>query len=250
MKYIIGNWKSYITTQKQAKTLAQAFAKVKNEKHREIVLCPPSPFLFTLGSSQAYTKGAQDIFWEKDGAYTGQTTFAMLIDAEITHVIVGHSERRHFALDSDEIVNRKVRAALKAGFTVVLCVGEKQREDPRAIPEIVGKQVETALADVPVNQLSALMIVYEPIWAIGTGVADTPNDAMSASLYIRKVVGDLYTNKAALALRVLYGGSVNAENAISFMNQSGIDGVLVGRASTNKEDFLAIIKSTDISKRK
>lgn len=249
MKYIIANWKAFVTTQKQAKALAQAFAKVKAEKHREIILCPPSPFLFAFGSSRAYTKGAQDVFWEKDGAYTGQTTLAMLVDAGVTHVIVGHSERRHFALDSDEMVNRKVRAALKAGFTVVLCVGEKEREDPKAIPEIVGKQVITALADVPLNQLSALMIAYEPIWAIGTGVADTPNDAMSASLYIRKVVGELYTSKAALALRILYGGSVNRENAAAFMHQSGIDGVLVGRASANKEDFSAIIKSVDIPKR-
>lgn len=249
MKYIIANWKAYITTAKQAKALAQAVVKVKAEKSREIVLCPPAPFLSVLGMSRAYAKGAQDVFWEKDGAYTGQTTLAMLIDAGVTHVIVGHSERRHFALESDEMVNRKVRAALKAGFTVILCVGEKEREDQKAIPEIVGKQVRTALADVLVRELSALMIAYEPIWAIGTGIADTPNDALSASLYIRKIVGELYTNKAALALKVLYGGSVNRENAASFVHQSGIDGVLVGRASANKEDFLAIIKSIDSPKR-
>lgn len=248
MKYIIGNWKSYITTQKQAKALAQSFAKIKSEKNREIIVCPPTPFLYTIGSSRAFSKGAQDVFWEKDGAYTGQTTFAMLADAGVSHVIIGHSERRHFALDTDEIVNRKVRTALKAGFTVIVCVGEKEREDSKAIPEIVGEQVASALADVPITQLSAVMIAYEPIWAIGTGVADTPNDAMSASLYIRKIIGDLYTNKVALGLRVLYGGSVNKENAATFMNQSGIDGVLVGRASTNKDDFLAIIKSTESSK--
>ena len=146
-------------------------------------------------------------------------------------------------MESDEVVNRKVRAVLQAGLRVILCVGEKEREDQRSIPEIVGAQVRSALADVLALDMKNLFIAYEPIWAIGTGIADTPNDALSASLYIRKVVGDLYGNKIGMGLKVLYGGSVNAKNAGLFMNQSGIDGVLVGKASTDKKEFLQILDS-------
>ena len=244
-KFIIANWKAYITAQKQAKDMLATVVKAKLSKGAEVVVCPPFPFLslFPKTKSSIFSLGAQDVFWESEGAYTGAVTLAMLRDFGVSHVIIGHSERRHFAMESDEVVNRKVRAALQAGLRVILCVGEKEREDSRAIPEIVGAQVKSALADVPAPHMKNLFIAYEPIWAIGTGVADTPNDALSASLYIRKVVGDLYGNKIGMALKVLYGGSVNAKNAGLFMNQSGIDGVLVGKASTDKKEFLQILDS-------
>ncbi len=252
MKLIVANWKAYVTTQKQAKGIIAAVMKMKPVKNAEIIVCPPFPFLALLSSvirrPSFVTLGAQDVFWESEGAYTGAVTLAMLKDFGVSYVIVGHSERRHFGLETDEIVNRKTRMALKAGLRVIVCVGEKEREDPRAIPEIVGMQIRSALEDVPAMYMRNLIVAYEPIWAIGTGISDTPNDTMSASLYIRKVVGNLYGNKIGMTLKVLYGGSVNTKNAASFIHQSGIDGVLVGRASTDKKEFLGIIGVGDLKR--
>ena len=184
-----------------------------------------------------FSFGLQNIFWERRGAYTGEITLDMLDDFLVKYVILGHSERRMHAGETNEVINKKVKAALSAGIRVVLCVGEREREDQKSVPAIVGEQVKQCLAGINPIQLKNLVVAYEPIWAIGTGVPDTPHDALSAAIYIRKVVSEIYSAKIGAALKVLYGGSVNATNVADFVNQDGIDGVLVGKASTDKKSF-------------
>ena len=239
MKLIIANWKAYITDSKKAVDLAGAVSKVKIKKGNEVVICPPFVYLPVLSSVRL---GAQDIFWEENGAYTGEITTAMLGKLGVKYAIVGHSERRNRLGETDEMINKKLKHVLASGLTAILCVGEREREDRKSVPAIVAEQARADLAGVPQQLIKKLVIAYEPIWAIGTGVADTPDDALSAALYIRKTVADIYGAKIASSLRVLYGGSVNSQNAPSFINQDGLEGLLIGKASTDKKDFLEILK--------
>lgn len=242
MKYIVANWKAYVTTAKAAKALC---AKTKTKKNVRIVLAPPFVFVPLVKSARVRgaALGAQDVFWEDEGPYTGEVTTHMLKDMGVTHVIIGHSERRQHAGETDTMVNKKVQAAVRRGLTAVVCVGEKEREDHRAIPALVGEQTRAALAGVPRQKLDHVIIAYEPIWAIGTGVADTPNDALSAALYIRQAAADLFGAQLARSLKVLYGGSVHAENVAAFVHQEGIDGVLIGKASASADEFVKILKN-------
>ena len=239
MTLIVANWKAYITDSKKAVDLAGAVSKVKIKKGNEVVICPPFVYLPVLSSVRL---GAQDIFWEENGAYTGEITTAMLGKLGVKYAIVGHSERRNRLGETDEMINKKLKHVLASGLTAILCVGEREREDRKSVPAIVAEQARADLAGVPQQLIKKLVIAYEPIWAIGTGVADTPDDALSAALYIRKTVADIYGAKIASSLRVLYGGSVNSQNAPSFINQNGLDGLLIGKASTDKKDFLEILK--------
>lgn len=243
MKLIIANWKAYITSGKAAKTLVADIAKQKISKEVELVLCPPAVFLADLQKSRSkkFSFGLQNIFWERRGAYTGEITLDMLDDFSVKYVILGHSERRTHFGETNEVINKKIKAALSAGFKVILCVGEREREDQKSVPEFVGEQVERCLTGINPIQLKNLVVAYEPIWAIGTGIPDTPHDALSAAIYIRKIVSEMYGAKIGAALKVLYGGSVNADNVADFVNQDGIDGVLIGKASTDKKEFLGIL---------
>lgn len=241
MKYIIANWKAYVTNAKSAKNIC---IKAKAKKNVRVVLAPPFVFLPIVKNAKArgVALGAQDLFWESEGAYTGEITTHMVKEMGVTHVIIGHSERRRYLGETDDMVNKKVHAALRAGLTVIVCVGEKEREDQKAIPSIVGEQTRAALAGVPRQKLEHIIIAYEPIWAIGTGVSDTPDDALSAALYIRQAAAELFGTQAARSVKVVYGGSVNAENISGFVHQEGVDGVLVGRASTDAGEFTKILK--------
>ena len=240
MTLIVANWKAYITDSKKAVDLAGAVSKVKIKKGNEVVICPPFVYLPVLSSVRL---GAQDIFWEENGAYTGEITTAMLGKLGVKYAIVGHSERRNRLGETDEMFNKKLKHVLASGLTAILCVGEREREDRKSVPAIVAEQARADLAGVPQQLIKKLVIEYEPIWAIGTGVADTPDDALSAALYIRKTVADIYGAKIASSLRVLYGGSVNSQNAPSFINQNGLDGLLIGKSSTDKKEFLEILKN-------
>ena len=240
MKLIIANWKAYITDSKKAIDLAGAVSKVKIKKGNEVVVCPPFVYLPVLSSVRL---GVQDIFWEENGAYTGEITTAMLGKLGVKYAIVGHSERRNRLGETDEMINKKLKHVLASGLTAILCVGEREREDRKSVPAIVAEQARADLAGVPQQLIKKLVIAYEPIWAIGTGIADTPDDALSAALYIRKTVADIYGAKIASSLRVLYGGSVNSQNAPSFINQNGLDGLLIGKSSTDKKEFLEILKN-------
>ena len=202
----------------------------------------PFPFIPDTRQDWDMKIGVQDAFWEGSGAYTGEVTLEMLKNLNIDYVILGHSERRNYFEESDEIVNKKVKAALKAGFKVILCVGEKVRKEENVIPSIVAEQIKADLAGVPKTKIHNVMVAYEPIWAIGTGLSDTPENAHQAALYIRKTVGDMYNAKTGMGVKVLYGGSVNSKNVLDYVNYHGIDGVLVGSASAKKEEFTKMIK--------
>lgn len=245
MKLIIANWKAYITSGKAAKELVAEITKQKISKEVELVLCPPAIFFADLQKSRSkkFSFGLQNIFWERRGAYTGEITLDMLDDFSVKYIILGHSERRMHAGETDEIINKKVKAALSAELKVVLCVGEREREDPKSVPVFVGEQVKRSLAGINPIQLKDLVVAYEPIWAIGTGVPDTPHDALSAAIYIRKIISEMYGAKVGAGIKVLYGGSVNSTNVSSFVNQDGIDGVLVGKASTDKKEFVEILRN-------
>lgn len=245
MKLIIANWKAYITNIKEASALADVVRKVKLKKGITVALCPPFLFLSLARARKGMSIlwGAQDVFWKEGGPYTGEITPEMLLAAGVSCAIIGHSERRNYAQETDVTVNAKVKAALAAGVRPIVCVGEKIREDPASIPFIVAEQTQKALAGIQKNKIEEVVIAYEPIWAIGTGAADTPDDALSAALYIRKVIAEMYDQKTAMKVKVLYGGSVDSSNVAEFVNQSGIDGVLVGRASTDKKEMAAILRN-------
>ncbi|MCL5290764.1 MAG: triose-phosphate isomerase [Firmicutes bacterium] len=244
---IAGNWKMY-------KTLAEAvaFARALKEaaagfKGVEAAVCPPFAALAAVagelkGSSVAV--GAQDVFWEAEGAYTGEISPAMLVDAGCSYVIAGHSERRQYFQETDENVNRKVKAALLHGLVPIICVGELLQEREAGITEkVVQSQTGAALAGLKPEQVAGLVIAYEPVWAIGTGRTATEADAQQVIAFIRTLVRDSFGDVAAYGVRIQYGGSVKPENAAGLMSQPDIDGALVGGASLKVDSFAGIIKA-------
>lgn len=253
-KIIIANWKMNPQTQKDAEKILAGYEKqlaTNNYKLKtEVVICPPFVYL-SLVSKQLTAKGfklktslgAQDLFWEKEGAYTGEISSGMIDDFGCDYVIIGHSERRKHIGETDEVINKKVINSLKSGLNVVLCVGEHHRENMSEIPKVVEDQVKAALDNVPKSFLDKLIVAYEPVWAIGTGVPDTPEGAMMAAVLIRKTAVNIFGQNAK-NLRVIYGGSVKSDNAAKFIYHEGIDGVLVGGASLNPEEFVKIAMSS------
>ncbi|MEK7452903.1 MAG: triose-phosphate isomerase [Patescibacteria group bacterium] len=242
MKYIVANWKSYITSHKDARVLFSAVKALVKTSVSEIIICPSFPFIPDIKQNLNMTLGVQDVFWENSGAYTGEVTLDMLKNLNVKYVILGHSERRNYLDEKDEVINKKVKAVLKAGFKVILCVGERERDKENVIPVIVAEQIMADLDGIPKAKMSNVIIAYEPVWAIGTGLSDTPENAHQAALYIRKTIGDMYHMKLGVSVKVLYGGSVNSKNVLDFINYHGIDGVLVGSASAKKDEFTKMIK--------
>jgi triosephosphate isomerase (TIM) len=242
---IAGNWKLYKTTNEAIELITKLIPAVKQNQKVEIVVAPV--FTVLAGAKQA-TAGtnimlaAQDCFWEEEGAYTGEVSPKMLLDAGCSHVIIGHSERRQFFGETDETVNRKTASALKAGLKVLFCIGETlgERESGNTFA-VLKKQVAGGLAGIADEQLVSVIIAYEPVWAIGTGKTATDNQAQEAHAYIRRLVAELYNQTAADKIRILYGGSVKPENIAGLMAQPDIDGALVGGASLKAESFSAII---------
>lgn len=250
---IVANWKMNPETLKEAKELFQiAQRAVRGVKGTEVVICPPFPYLtrFRLQVSGFMKLGAQNCFYEQNGAYTGEVSPSMLKDLGCAYVILGHSERRQYLGETNEIINKKVKAALKAGLKVILCIGENMRDsfdarghwthelDPKVKDELV-----LALDGVQKSKIGNLAVAYEPVWAIGTGNAATPNDVLSAKIFIRKIIGDMFNRKIAETVRVLYGGSTDRKNAADFVKEGQADGLLVGGASLDAEEFIEMIKN-------
>lgn len=219
-----------------------------------VVVCPPFVWLPFLGGKWKFENknterrkksnfqlGAQDVFWELQGAYTGEISPTMLKDLGCSYVIVGHSERRWKMGEGDEMVQRKLKAALKHRLRPVLCVGERSRkEDGWELG--IKEQVTAALQGVPRTRIGEVIIAYEPVWAIGTGTPDTPDNALAAAILIRKTVTQLFSKSAARDIPVLYGGSVTEKDVSAFVSQEGIDGVLVGGASLRAHEFARIVE--------
>lgn len=238
---IIANWKLNPASQKEAKKLFDAVKKNAKSKNTEVVICPPFVYLPLLKGT---TLGAQNIFWEEKGAFTGEVSASQLKDLNIGYVIIGHSERRKYFNETDEIINKKIKKALEVNLKVILCIGENTGDDKSVILE---KQITDGLRGVSkVNgQLSNVIIAYEPIWAIGTGNNCSVDQAMSSVLFIRKVIAQLYNREVADAVKILYGGSVNSKNSADYLKNSGVNGLLIGGASLNAEEFIQIVKSVN-----
>lgn len=242
---IAGNWKMHKTVGEAVTLVRELLAGLGDVHDREVVICPPYTALFPLRPllvGTAIHLGAQDVFYEAQGAYTGAVAPGMLVDVGCRYVIVGHSERRQYFGDTDASVNRKLLAALGSRLRPIMCVGESkpQRDSGEAEP-VVTAQVRAGLAGVPAEQIAEVVIAYEPIWAIGTGDTATAADAQAMHLAIRQTLAELYGEERARAVRIQYGGSVKPENVDELMAQPDIDGALVGGASLKAESFLRIV---------
>jgi triosephosphate isomerase (TIM) len=242
---IAGNWKMYKTQAEARAYFAALKPLVADTTHCEIVVAPP----FTaLGVSAEATAGsaiaiaAQDVYWAAEGAFTGEVSANMLVEAGCRIVIIAHSERRQFFGETDETANRKVKAALAAGLTPILCVGEtlaeREAEQTRAVLE---RQFRGSLAALTGVEFSRIIVAYEPVWAIGTGRTATPEMAAEAHGFLRGLAAAVFTAEAAAALRILYGGSVKPDNIKGLMAQREIDGGLVGGASLDARQFASIV---------
>jgi triosephosphate isomerase len=244
--FVAGNWKMNLTRADSQALAAGIVAKTKDVQSVTIAVCPPFPYL-----SAVYAKlqgsniklGAQNIYAESKGAFTGEVSANMVLDCGCTWVILGHSERRRIIGEDDALINKKVRTALAAGLNVILCVGESLEERKNnATEKTVELQLTGSLAGINIDP-QKLVIAYEPVWAIGTGVVATPDQAETVHAFIRTWFSSHHSTTTAEQLRIQYGGSVTPANAASLMAQPNVDGLLVGGASLKAEDFAEIVKA-------
>jgi len=245
-KIIAGNWKMNGTVPETERLIKELLAAdTKNDKVR-VVVCPPFPSLYVAGKlldGSHIALGAQDMSQHEKGAYTGDVSAQMLLTLGVKYVILGHSERRQYHAEDDRLVNAKVKTALNAGLTPIICVGETlQQREAGQTEEVVGRQVDGVLAGLSADLLSRVVIAYEPVWAIGTGKTATPETAQAVHRFIRDKVAGI-DSRGAQSLPILYGGSVKPENASGLLAQPDIDGALVGGASLKAADFAAIVKA-------
>jgi triosephosphate isomerase (TIM) len=240
-----GNWKMYKTAAETSAFFEKFNPLVERSAHCEIVICPPFPDLpvaVAATQSTAVGIGAQNLFWAKEGAYTGEVSGAMIRSIGCSHVIIGHSERRQYFGETNESVNKKAIAAIEAGLTPIICVGEllEQREAGQT-ESVILDHCQGGLCGLTPDQFDKILIAYEPVWAIGTGKTATPEIAADAHRVIRGYARGAYGQLAASQLRILYGGSVKPDNIKGLMAQPEIDGALVGGASLDAVSFASIV---------
>lgn len=253
--FVGGNWKMN-TTRSSASDLARGVVDgVMNLDGVDVAIFPPFPYLLLVRAilrdrGSSVKLGSQDVYFQPEGAFTGEVSVGMLKDCGVQVVLCGHSERRHVMGEKDELVNAKVRAVLEGGLEAVLCVGETLEERLAGHQDIVtARQLKTGLAEVPGDWLDRLTIAYEPVWAIGTGKVATPEDADAAHEQIRKQVGHQYGHERAKTVRVQYGGSLKAGNAPDIFARKNVDGGLVGGAALNVGEFVGICKAAVMASR-
>jgi triosephosphate isomerase len=248
---IAANWKMYKTPAEAQAFLHTFLPLVKGHNHGEIVICPPSVDLATVLHSVKGSDvqvGAQNMHFAEEGAFTGEISATMLVALGVSHVILGHSERRQYFAETDETVNKKLMAALKHRLVPIVCVGEQEEQRENGMTEeVLCRQITRALHQIDPAKLGPMVIAYEPIWAIGTGKTATPAIAAEAHLIVRTEVARLVGRPVADALRILYGGSVKPENCNALMTQPEIDGALVGGASLDPHSLAAIVKAGETS---
>lgn len=244
---IAGNWK-------MNKNIAESIDLANSIKRSlydigevEIVICPPFVSLSDVHDVVLDSNiglGAQDVYWEKEGAFTGEVSCGMLKSAGCEYVIIGHSERRQFFAETNETVNKKVKAALKDGLKPIVCVGEKldERKSGKAF-DVVKDHVKNSLAGISKEDMKKVVIAYEPVWAIGTGVNATKEQAQEIHKYIRGLLKEMFDEETARSIRIQYGGSVKPENIKELISQEDVDGALVGGASLKADSFSAIVKN-------
>lgn len=243
---IAGNWKMNKTPE-ETKTLINEIAPLVKDAGCDVVVCVPYVDLCVALEATKGTNigvGAENCHWEKSGAYTGEISADMLASMGVKYVIIGHSERRTYFGETDVTVNKRVRAALDAGLTVILCVGETLEQREQGITaELVAMQTKIALQGVSEEELKRIIVAYEPVWAIGTGRTATSDQANEVCAVIRGVASSLYSQSAADGLTIQYGGSMNAKNAAELLSKPDVDGGLIGGASLKAPDFAAIVEA-------
>jgi triosephosphate isomerase len=243
---IAGNWKMYKTVDEAVTTARELVEGLGAAPGPDVMIAPPFPSLepvYRVVKDSPVALGAQNLHWEREGAFTGEVSAPMLVSAGCTFVIIGHSERRQYFGETDETVNRRVRAALEAGLTPVLCIGETetQREAGETF-SVLDKQIRKGLEGLSSGSLGRLVVAYEPVWAIGTGKTATREQAQEAHAHIRSRLEEAFDGSLASSLRILYGGSVKPDNIGALMEMPDVDGALVGGASLKAETFAKIVQ--------
>jgi triosephosphate isomerase len=247
-KDVVGNWKMHTTAAEAAKLASGVVDGLGADNLVSVILCPPFPYLSLVGEilkGSRIALGAQNMYPETEGAFTGEVSPAMLLDVGCKYVILGHSERRHKLGEADAFINQKVLSALASGLDVILCVGETMEQRKTHQTEaVIDRQLSLALSGVSAGALPSISIAYEPVWAIGSAEHHaTPQQAEDAHAMLRSRFAKLFSEEAAEAVTIQYGGSVKPDNAVAFLNRNGVDGALIGGASLKADEFLAIIRA-------
>lgn len=243
---IAGNWKLNKTPHEAILLVSELKREIVDVEGVDIVLCPPFTALADVADALTDTNialGAQNVFWEDAGAFTGEVSVPMLKELGVAYVIIGHSERRQYFHETNETVNKRLRAILKHGLTPIVCVGENlaQRESNKTF-DVVRDHCEGSLSGLSAEEVGKVVLAYEPVWAIGTGKTATPEQAQEVHVFIRQLLGKMFNEETAGSVRIQYGGSVTPDNIVSLMAQADIDGALVGGASLKAPSFAAIVK--------
>ena len=245
--FVVANWKMNPQTFAEAKFLFNLIKKkVKKVKKIEVVICPPFLYSSLLTAKKIYNLkiklGAQNCFWEEKGAYTGEISPSMLKGFGIEYVIIGHSERRRILGETDEMINKKIKKIISLKLKPIFCIGETKKEK-REKEKVLKNQIRKGLKGILRKDIKNIIIAYEPVWAIGTGVNCSVEETMSTVILIRKIISRLYRITPIQSFPILYGGSVNSKNANCYLKESGVNGLLVGGASLNPKEFIKIINS-------
>ncbi|MDR3747467.1 MAG: triose-phosphate isomerase [Acidobacteriota bacterium] len=245
-KLIVANWKMYKTPEQTTAFFDEFLPMVASHDRDEIVVCPPFvdlPVAVEAAEGSNVAIGAQNVHWEKEGAFTGEISAGMLTAIAVTHAIIGHSERRQYFNETDDTVNRKLETALEHGLTPIVCVGEVLEEREAGLTEdVLRRQCMRAFNGISAKKAAKMAVAYEPVWAIGTGKTATPQMAADAHTVIRLEAEKAFGKEFADGLRILYGGSVKPDNASALMAEEEIDGALVGGASLDPKNFTRIVK--------
>ena len=245
--FVAGNWKLNKTSD-EAESLARCVVgAVSGVTGVDVAICPPFTALERVSNVVCCTGvglGAQNMYWEAEGAFTGEVSAPMLLTCGCEYVILGHSERRQFFDETDDTVNRRLKAALSAGLRPIVCIGESFDERQSDVTEqVVETQTRGALDGISADDAQGITLAYEPVWAIGTGLTATPEQAEAVHAFLRQVLAQIYDDDVAQAVRIQYGGSVKPDNAAELFEQDNIDGGLIGGASLEADDFAAIVKA-------
>ena len=247
-KVIAGNWKMHKDLSESQNLISKLINELRKEEvNCDIIICPPFTSLSEAAGLVKNTKvklGAQNMHYEDKGAFTGEVSAAMLKNVGCEYVILGHSERRAIFSESDEMINKKIKKALGSGLRPIFCIGETlQQRESGTMNDVIKRQVTDGLQHVSTGEMEKIIIAYEPVWAIGTGVTATPQQAQEVHVYVRQLINNIFGDDTAEKLIIQYGGSVKPDNAAELLSQSDIDGALVGGACLEADSFLKIIKS-------
>ena len=245
--FIAGNWKMNMNTA-SAVSLASGLAKaLEGVESVDVAVCPPFVYLQAVAAALSASNialGSQNVYFEEKGAFTGEISCDMLKDVCCTYAIIGHSERRHVMGETDELINKKISASINSGLLPIFCVGELLEErEAGTTNDVVSSQVKKGLEGICAERIQAVTIAYEPVWAIGTGLTATPEQAQEVHAMIRGLLADMYGTDIAQSLRIQYGGSAKPDNTAELMSQPDVDGLLVGGASLKVDDFAAMVKT-------